>query len=180
MMDKLKKYLDRLRKTPDKKVIVNLGEGDRRELSMLTAELGVYDNYCILLRTDFSKAIEFLKNRRYLPTAINEELAVFNHPHNLGGVELSTGLNRANLSYLGEKEETVAQLEGDYNVTAMFHPDERRHASQEMKACVSMIIDVIGFIRKNKIPACFPTSVGWRHEGDISRVIYYNPSRTQR
>ena len=38
-MDKLKKYLDRLRKTPDKKVIVNLGEGDRRELPMLTAEL---------------------------------------------------------------------------------------------------------------------------------------------
>ena len=174
MMDKLKEYLDRLRKTPDRKVRVDLGEGDIRQLSMLTAELGVYDNYSILLRANISEIIQFLKNKKY-DGQIYSDSAVLNHPKGFGGIDLSAGTDNANLGYLYERQDIVSKLVRDYNLTAIVHP-----AGKELAGCASMIIDVIEFIRKEKIPACFPTSMGWRNQRNFSRVVYYNPTRPQK
>ena len=59
---KLQNYLDALKNCPDEEVRTQ--DSCEQKVHRLTADFGVYDNFPIFLRTDFSGLIEYLNSSR--------------------------------------------------------------------------------------------------------------------
>ena len=176
-------YLRKLRTLKDRKVVVDF-EDEKREISTLTAELGLYDNYSVLLNGDFNRVAEFFRKRKYQVEMSGDDFATIEHPKPIGYMDLSRGLDHANFAYLDEdfgldsKEIAIlGKIRRDYNMSLMIHPNLDKMDISREKACALMAIDIIGCVRSEQMPACFLNSMGWRNQKDFSRIIYYEPNQ---
>ena len=182
---KLEEYVKEIKDTPERFEEVKLGS-ETRSMSNLTMELGMYDNYSVLLRGNLTKVEDFFRKKGYKkPT---EETTYFNHAKGLGSLSVSEGMENAHTLYVDENDprgkELLDKMGTLYNISVMFHPFELANPPKKMrvsqpKACAIMVMDLVECIKQHQISACFLTSTGWNHEGDFSRIVFYEPKEEQ-
>ena len=173
----LDQYLEAIRTCPDEMVERPVGKytvkipGEKNLQHRLTTELGVYDNYPILLKRDIEQVKHDLVERRYLlqPPVIFESKAL---------AEVFAGITIYEFDCPDETVcfsiETPCGDRPDYSTTIVLHPNHKIIGIRP-KDIAKVILDLGEYIKKEKIPACFPRSGGWNHPRDRSKIVYYKP-----
>jgi len=184
----LSEYEQQLRTIPNKLKMVYPGSHqERRRVSLLTAELGIYDNYSVLLN-DSSEVVEsFFRIKNYGVDKRNSKFISLEHPLSFGSLELSSDTNRANFEYLSTSEgyelrdEILTKSKKNYNISSVLHPfdfpnQSKMHGKSRAQAGAIIILDLIECIKQENLPACFLNSTGWAHLRDFSRIVFYDPN----
>lgn len=173
---KLEEYLLELKNCPDEK---------------LTDELGVNDNWPILLNSSFEWILgHFQKTKHY--KFVREisfgDLNAYRFYYVPGTIILQ--LIKGTLEYsftenadVGEKHHNRQLM--NYNLQINLHPYQggnaeggRKMKGVSSKRALAMVIEDIGkFAIKEKIPLCMPDSISSksRKEKDYSGIVYYVP-----
>jgi hypothetical protein len=172
---KLEEYLARLEVCPADK---------------LTEELGIYDNWPVLLNAGHDSVLAYFReSQSYRPV---KSAMIWDNWHEFdflpspallrvcGGVAL--GSTTCFFEEGDEEEKHTRRQMESYNVTLMLFP---RIGSMELPGAVwktsmvPLVQDVGRMIFRSGFPACFPRSVGWK-PGDISaenidtsRIVYF-------
>lgn len=180
---RLEDYLQELKTCPDDK---------------LRDELGVYDNWPILLNADFEKLTKYLEESGkylltekrgdqiyfFINTANTTQIAVCNFLKYLCGRDYGSDWS----------EEEIKKQSTEYNATGILQPRHSLYTPLEGSLYtplegtawireIAKVIDDLGqHIIKENIPACFPNSIGWeyrrskiRRKDCISRLVYNQP-----
>lgn len=184
----LRAYLNALRNCPDGKVEFLTPWRSKLLIDKITAELGVYDNYPILLKAERKRLREDLIGKGYLiPETVSEDPRQHNDRtlfsptrkvilklHQPLLEALCTGYeNGANRS---EEEESHFQRQiSQYKMGITLYNAHYEVARQlvPVKDIADTIIDLGDYILKNSISSCFPESGGWVHRHDFSRIVYF-------
>ena len=156
---------------------------------LLRDELGVYDNFNILLKANYNTVVKDLLNfenfKLEKSMKIDERersVLVVDGGIEEGGVDIQvfsyvTPFSTTGYGYnLTEEDVKHSQRQlKDYNMSMRLHQyDMEKHIFDLKK--IAMVIQVIGkYILEKQIPACFPESVGRSHSKDYSRIIYHQP-----
>jgi hypothetical protein len=152
----------------------------------ITAEMGLYDNDPTFLKCDFQKA---LKHFHESPKYRFKELVEFGgayHRFNFvpGTVELQV-FERVGYGVTNPREEQLEESmyhhnrqKESYNMTVMLHPyqEEEMKDVHWLRALAIAKEDIAKWAVAEKIPMCFPDSVGWDYLEpikDFSRIVYF-------
>jgi hypothetical protein len=157
---KLEEYLEKLKNCPD---------------SELASECGVHDNWPILLQADLDKVIKkLIDSHKYVESDIVSERAFLNYVP--GVVELQFILGEYSFLNLALKYE-IDKQGPKYDSTITLHPFQKKKIKgvSDYRAVAIVIDDLAKFAMKEKIPICFPRSLGWDHKNEFSRLVSYNP-----
>jgi hypothetical protein len=152
----------------------------------LSLELGICDNWPILLNADFDTIIEQLKQ---LGSYRHTDERVFD-----GGVkhlfDYTPGIiilqvydwvstDSTTNSGCDESERGMAETNrqlNDYNMTIMLHPYQKKKIEgiHDSRAIAIVVEDLGLFAINNNLPLCMPKTWGWNHlnEKDYSKLVY--------
>tara|TARA_Y100000310_G_scaffold268673_1_gene281379 strand:+ start:1349 stop:1882 length:534 start_codon:yes stop_codon:yes gene_type:complete len=176
-MTTLEEYLKKLEDLSDDLVLITDEFGSTEE-SRFTAEHGVFDNWPILLDADFDEIKLLLEKRgqfRYREMVDGGTRYIFDYLP--GTVELQIINSVWQSSCLGSNEEKERQ-QREYKIMLMLHPylENEMEGVSKMKAIAVAIGEIGKYVLEEKIPACFPRSVGWLHPEDFSEIVCYCPN----
>ncbi|MBI4919050.1 hypothetical protein HY837_03910 [archaeon] len=175
---KIEEYLRALKECPEGKVMV--GE---QEMDLISVEYGVYDNWPILVNTDYKSFVDVLvksgkyklRERRqespekencildYVPGVITLLVRNYVHPFNTTGFGFS--------SDLVEVKHSEKQLRNN-KITIMLHPYQKKTTDQ-YRIMAEVIIDLADYFMQNKISFCFPKSTDRVHTNNLEKIVYY-------
>ncbi|PIN93393.1 hypothetical protein COU54_03270 [Candidatus Pacearchaeota archaeon CG10_big_fil_rev_8_21_14_0_10_31_24] len=185
----LDEYEQQLMTIPNRSRMVYPGNHqERRRVPLLTAELGIYDNYSVLLNGSSERVESFFRAKNYRVDKRNLDLTSLEHPQSFGCLELSSDINRANFEYLSASEgyelrdEILKKAKEDYNLIAVLRPFDwpgksKMHGKSRAQAGAIIILDLIECIKQENLSACFLNSTGWGHLRDFSRIVFYNSNK---
>jgi len=171
----LKDYLLALKNCPD---------GD------LTGELGIYDNWPILLGREINAVAEdFRKSgiwRKPSEDAFYSSKNIFDHKNGVAMVRLSSQINDMFLTDYGQGKVIESKNHSDFQKSfakcaLMVHPaqdpDEFCEGGSWARKMAEAIEDIGKYAIENNLPLCFPHSKGRNHRKseDYSRIVYYLP-----
>lgn len=178
----LREYLDKIAECPDEFVDhKDESSGDATKIHKLTADLGVYDNWPILLNSKFSTVVNHFMNPTHTLDAETKKDGKINYVFNYNpGSTVSRVANFVEpgfFEWCGLREEVLQNRwrESDFNTTIMLHPYQGKMLLEKgwEKKMASVISDFGKFALKEKIPLVFPRSVGWSNPEDYSGVVQH-------
>ncbi len=202
---RLEQYLTALRRCPDE--FRNCD--DKQPVPKLTSELGVYDNFALLFdsnRNDLplterpvvTDLVEKLKAKGYVHTHTDSSgiflldastrAIIFRKtcPDSDGSGFPYSSIYFSTESAGKSDEDARKHLERQltkYDAYLSLHiPNDQKYELSilsEMRLMTEKIIDVCKLSAKNRIPFCLPSSGGWDHCEELSRIVYYNPRRNK-
>lgn len=179
---KLETYLESVKNCPDDFI-----EHNGRLIHKLTAEYGVYDNWPIFLYGNFESFVNYLTLGHYTKHkdlfSSDSHRKKYSFFYNPGTVQLlvmdyiplgeATGSGDSDMA--GEVKEHFENQKENFNIGIMIHPYQENEIERvnEIRA-LAIVIDEIGrYSQKNNMKLCFPHSMGWNHQSDYSRIVYY-------
>ncbi|MFA6023131.1 MAG: hypothetical protein WC781_03510 [Candidatus Pacearchaeota archaeon] len=173
---KLQDYLQAIRECPDE--LVKRHEFTEKQYK-LTMEFGIYDNWPILLKTDFEQLLDFFKNSKKYT---HDETKRYKNPPGIcelfsfiaGTVNLQVCNYTSGGKMYGEEVYEIIEKLG-YNTRISLHNyQEQKMPVNDMRAIVIVIENICkNYVIPENIPLMFPSSEGWNHLGDISRRVYF-------
>lgn len=196
----LEEYLEGIKNCSDETV-----EYNGRELSRLTLEWGVYDNFPILLRTNFERVKEFFdqnlsykeRGKHFDEPRPNSYYPFIYLPGTVYGRVTDRDIKlKEPPEYMsrGKKEHFVRQRE--FNVGIMLHPYQaegkealikgKRMENTTWERALTLVTSDIGrWALAENIPLCLPNSCGWKYHTDepkrtrkqLSRIVYFEPDK---
>jgi|SRR3989338_1187921 len=171
---RLDQYLKALEDCPDE----FLKEGRERPLWRLTAELGVYDNWPILLGIDFKGFLQHLNDSDFtLVEEIKGKKNTCDACYNPGtvGLRVRNYFEGMVTSKLVSQEHHKRQMSGRFSISVMLHPYQAKKmvGVNEIRVLALVIVDIGRYALEHNIPLCFPNSRGWDNLEDYSRIVYY-------
>lgn len=188
---KLEEYLKAIEECPDEFIE---GKGWR-----LTQEFGVYDNYLILLNTNYDKLLDYLesnnydKGKRYREYTVEEKARFGLAPdfdaknyqffYKPGSVMLQVR-NHVPPGLCTDdekegKEQHYKRQVKEFNSGIILHPHSGKQIPNTnwIRALGLVILDIGQYAVKNSVPLCLPDSSGWSHHKDNSRIVYFDPKK---
>lgn len=86
------------------------------------------------------------------------------------------------ISYVNGSKQDKKRQENDYNLTIMLHDslDKKIPNAHPQRAFAMVVGDLSKYFQKKGIPFCLPKSIGHNHEGDYSRIVYYDPKNIKK
>jgi hypothetical protein len=192
-----KKYKERVLKCPLEYARLPSSYSEN-SLFLLTAETGIYSNFPVLVHTkslgfpiierpEIQRLIARLARKEYTANEINlsvqnririlnQERSVLIQGQNLEDelqVYMTGGYHPEGKDVLSHRTRQIR----DYNILFMFHPEGNYYGLAENQKLAPAVIDFCEALILERLPFCLPRSMGWNHENDLSRVVYYKPGR---
>lgn len=170
----LEDYLQALKTCPDSELIYNLG---------------VYDNWFILLKANFEELTKHLEeSNQYLLTGKRGvEIYFFINTASTTQIEVYNFLKyRCGRDYGYDwNEEDIKKQSSEYNMSMELHTLSIHlslNCTHWIREIANVIDDIGKYITTEKIPACFPNSIGWKYRKEktrkkdcIRRLVYNQP-----
>jgi len=177
---KLDEYLVALRKCPDEQVEIAErfcfgveNEIRYRMVDVLTAEFGVYDNFPILLKSDFNQVMEDFNNLGFtvVPSPTNAKGYAHYNDRPVSVQSWDYVFDSFVVTSKRISEEHHDRQLKNYSIIMMLHPS-RKHRIDTRN--LAIVIDHIGtYAMDNYLPLCFPRSGGWKNREDVSKIVYF-------
>ena len=174
----LNQYLKELETCPDE-----LLEKDReRPIWRVTAELGVYDNWPILLNINFERFLKDIEGLDFKIVERRNNIDTAKHTRVISHYKPGTVIMQI-LDYVApgwvipdfiSEEDNKRQIK-DYSISMMLHPYQvkKTEGISENKALAQAIQKIGEYAIINNIPLCFPRSRGEDNFDDLSRIVYH-------
>lgn len=183
----LDKYLKALEECPDEMVFHGK---DKRLLSRLTTELGIYDNWPILLSAKYDEVVKdllasivsnelFSGQYRLVEERINNKRGLFNNIFNYvpGTILMQVRNSICSLDYSADypKLEHSSRQKKEFNMSFSLHPyqEKKIEGVENSRAMAIVLADIGRYVQKKGFALCFPCSMGWDNLEDLSRIVYY-------
>ena len=167
-----------------------------RHITRLTYDYGVYDNWPILLRCPYEELISHLEGPgyRFLSTHYDDGQD-FNRRFEIVPDDFIPGVASVQaMSYVPSSALTgTGTLDGPggaealghyrrqqagYTVSLSLHPYSEKTELwmwASIRTLSGIVEDIGRFAIANRIPLCFPRSIGWKDIQDYAQIVYYEP-----
>ena len=143
----------------------------------LTQELGIFDNWPIFLNGNFDTVVRLLlESSKYILQKTLGSSKYVNHLFDyVPGIVTLQVSNWVAGSFCRGSEQGKQRQARDYNMSIMLHPYQKKEGfkAHQARALANVVIDLAELIKREKINACFPKSIGWNNLEDFSRIVYY-------
>ena len=156
----LEEYLRELRECPDEE---------------LSRRCGIYDNWPILLRADFTQVVtDLVRTGRY-------SLSTMQHrTENVHWLDFTRGTVRVQIRsrigggvLRGSEEEKQHQLK-NYSLVLMLHPYQSKEMPEHWLRGIALVAqDLMAYASERELPFCLPHATGWDHLDGPRRIIYH-------
>ncbi len=170
----------------------------------LEGELGVGGNYAVFFKQGFETLLKALEqsggyirtDEKLLPSCgkavsldyLSGPITIHVFDHVPKGFVTGRGMHKIitdeQASFIMWMEEIRNHAEKQlktYTTSLMMHPKLKKENKEligwdwSFESAVEVLEDIIQYIKKEKIPACFPNSIGENHVHEFDRIIYYEP-----
>jgi len=157
---------------------------------LLQQECGVYDNFPILLNTDFDKLVKYIEqtHSRTYERKISDADTTYCYK-GAGLVEccLMSYVSPSIVSGLGcardmEEKKHADRQSREFTISMTLHPynqkqDKRTYLDNNhpvvLKEMARVLTELCEYFIKEKISVCLPDSIGEAHGNDYSRIVYH-------
>ncbi len=183
----LDEYLEAIEKCPDEFITIKDKLENESKLHRLTFDLGIYDNFTILMKTDYYKIIRYFEGSNYTLEGIKQNGNYHMFAYNPGTVELrifnsfcdgyATIPLRDDELVDTEKQRHFQKQKKDFNISILLNPYQNQEIKNVswQKAITFVIKDIAEYAKREKSSLCFPKSIVWNDENNCSKIIYYYP-----
>jgi hypothetical protein len=172
---KLEEYLDAVRNCPDELVTST----DGSQISLLSAEFGIYDNFPILLKVDAETMFSHLNSGNF---NIFRRLVISNSNYWTANYIPGTVILQAwdcfisgwaTWEQLSKPDHDRQMSEFDFSIMLHSNQEKKIPEVSEKRALAMVVYEIGDLALKNNIPLCLPKSRGWMHKNDYSRIVYF-------
>ena len=175
---KLEEYLTALKNCPNNKVLHKVRDNEI-EISKLTAELGIYDNWPIFFKEEFNKINNYLKESdKFKLEYIKEHKdGPFSYYSYIPGTVNAQVLGWIPEAFCGGTEQDKAKQAKEYCSAITLHWQQIKEMKNvdPARALATAASDILKYAQKNKMNICLPKSRGWNNLNDYSQIIYHSP-----
>lgn len=167
---KLEEYLDGVEKCADELIILN---GFDHKIHKLSIDYGIYDNFQILLKTNFNELLKKLQDSSfyslenfYRPS----DNILENKNYWLNYTSNGCKLQLKNFIYNIASIKKEILKEGGYNSTIIIHSKDKDNDPVSWAKTIKPVVKNLGeYVMKNQIPSCFTPSF---HEKESINIFY--------
>lgn len=171
---RLEEYLEALRTCPDEK---------------LTEELGIYDNWPILLQGNYDEIVRDLESSsesgslfsgeyRFRREARNQDGSVTRrYEYVAGTVELQFDPKVLDTTFPEQSPEHHERQLRDFTVNFCLHPyQDKKIPETSWKRAIAIVAeDICRYATKKGFALCLPHSVGSNYSEEFDRIVYFEP-----
>lgn len=164
----LETYLKGINDCPNQ--LVTLGDG--KEVHDLTAKWGVYNNFSILLRADFATVKGYFSDSKSFSDHHSKISSDVIFDWNEGPIQVWfwPEINPFYLTPGSEGDQRRQRENYTFPLGLSFRDEFSLQDIPYSAKVIGLISEEI--IKRHRIPACFPKSIGLNHKNDFSRVVY--------
>ena len=187
---KLKEYISEIRKTVKAEKFKKLNGS----LPVITERLGIYDNYPILLQTDYARISKHLEDSRefiFEKETLHHENLIKKFRTSCKSIEIKVHswipeifCTNGLFSSQSEKQDLEIathrkRQQEEFNTGISLHwPDNSYNGSIEPYIRMAEVVMNLGrYAIANKTPICLPLSAGWDTPGDTTKIVYFYPAK---
>jgi len=173
----LKDYLKALEDCPDEQVDFS-SQGVNQRIWQLTARLGIYNNWPVLLKTSYQQFLQFLRESDF--TIQNKENPIkANYNPGTAKIQIFSEVKRGLVTYESSSLGHNRRQMENYEISLLLHPYQTKKIEgvNSIKA-IALVANIIGkHALTDNIPLCFPRSFGWNDLKDkqlcLEKIVYY-------
>jgi hypothetical protein len=178
----LEEYLEGLEQCGDDEVEY-LDRGRIGKASRLSVQFGVYDNMCILVRSDYDSLVERIAGHQHFrqdkAARIKDGVKITLFKYVDGPIFIQaldyTANGRIWEGMCSGNPDEVARQQVDYNVVLILHPRGKnvKEREEETQKLADAVREICTLVIKSRIPACIPKSDG-------NGILYDGPRKLVR